>query len=29
VTKSRQDAELTLGWRDREQLYYCSSLALK
>jgi hypothetical protein len=23
------DAGLTLGWRDREQLYYCSSLALK
>lgn len=24
-----KDAGLTLGWRDREQLYYCSSLALK
>ena len=23
------DAGLTLGWRNREQLYYCSSLALK
>ena len=24
-----KDAGLTLGWRDKEQLYYCSSLALK
>jgi len=24
-----KDAGLTLGWTDREQLYYCSSLALK